>query len=169
MLGSPISGLVVGPCTPLHRSFIARLSADAFRPWSAEPSVAVLALIAEADLTLVATLRNDPVGFAVLRLVRSAKAYGPLAAPVIGHLDAIAVSRKVRMRGVGTALLAAVEARAASERALAVFLRTAFTNRAARGLFGARGYRNVARYAHAYFSHQGGIVMSKTLPITGAQ
>ncbi len=164
MRGTPPTGLVVRPCSVEHHAFIARLSEEAFLPYAADPSAEVSALIAEADATLVAIHHDAPVGFAVVRLARRERAYGPIAAPVIAHLDAIAVSRRLRLRGIGAKLLDEIEAAAARERAIAVFLRTAVANRPARCLFEAAGYRGVARYPHAYFPHQAGLVMMKPLP-----
>jgi ribosomal protein S18 acetylase RimI-like enzyme len=164
MMREPLSGLSVGALRHEHRAFVARLSNDAFAAYSSAPRASVDALIADAAVVLVAAIRDRPVGFAALRIERHARSYGPIARPVIAHLDAIAVTRAARRLGVGSALVMEIDARAAAQQAIAVYLRTAIGNSAARRLFEAHGYRSVARYAHAYLLDQSGLVMMKPLP-----
>ncbi len=164
MLGDPISGVTVTPFRREHHPFVARLSQEAFAAYSRDPRASIDDLIAESAAALVATWRDQPVGFAVLRLERRERPFGPIARPVIAHLDAIAVTRRARRRGIGSALMTEVEVRAVEDDAIAVYLRTAVANSAARRLFEGHGYRNVARYPHAYVRDQSGLVMMKALP-----
>ena len=148
----------------LDDPFVARLSAEAFGPYAKNPVAVVSAMIDEADGSFVATIDGEAVGFAVLRLVRRQRPFGPWASPATGHLDAIAVARRLQKRGVGSALIDHVEEAARSGGAVGMFLLTAAGNTPARALFESSGYQYLAGYAGAYLGRHAGVVMTKALP-----
>lgn len=158
-----VSGLLVRPHAALDDGFVARLSHETFGPYAKNPIGIVSSMIDEAHASFVATLDKEPVGFAILRIERRGRAYGPVAAPAIAHLDAIAVSPRLRKRGIASALLDHVEHLAATEGALGMFLLTAARNGPARTLFEACGYQYLAGYRAAYLGRHAGVIMTKAL------
>jgi ribosomal protein S18 acetylase RimI-like enzyme len=163
MRRATLAGLQVRPHVAFDDAFVARLSVQAFGPYAQNPVAVVSAMIDEADATFVATVDGEAVGFAVLRLVRRNRPFGPWASPATGHLDAIAVARQLQKRGVGSALMDQVETTASAGGAVGMFLLTAARNGPARSLFEASGYQYLAGYAGAYLGRHAGVVMTKAL------
>jgi ribosomal protein S18 acetylase RimI-like enzyme len=147
---------------PGDDKFLQELSDEAFGPYSHEPARAVRAMIASpAARTIVAELDGRPVGFVVVTLRRPARAFGPIAEPATAHIDAIAVSTRLRRRGIGKKLLKLAEAHAREAGAQSLFLMTAVRNRRARKLFEASGFVNLAALGNAYAFGDRAIMMMK--------
>ena len=154
--------LVVRSRKPGDDAFLEALCDEAFGPYSHEPARAVRAMMAApAARTIVAELDKRPVGFVVVRLCRRDRPYGPLAEPAVAHIDAIAVSTRVRRRGIGRELLRLAEAHARVAGAQSLFLMTAVRNRRARKLFEAAGFVNLAALGNAYAYGDRAILMMK--------
>ncbi len=119
--------------------FVQALSEQAFSEFSRQAGHRTL-WMAEHFPCLVAERAGERVGFAVLRL----------ASPDLAELTAIAVLESARGRGVGRALLLAVEDRARQEGAAGILLHTADANVAALELFLKRGYRIRRRLKRHY-------------------
>lgn len=114
---------------------IARIHALSFDdPWSGPVLRRILSMTGAAGMVARSDLRQDVAGFALLRLAADEC-----------ELLTIAVAPERRGRGVGAQLLDAVMERAAGAGARRVFLEVAEDNHAARGLYGARGFRVVGR------------------------
>lgn len=98
--------------------------------------------------------REKPSGFAVIRL-----AAGEAAA----ELRMIAVSPGEARKGLGRALLAEAERRAAAKGVLVMRLEVSAGNAAAMGLYASAGYRVVGRRAKYYNDGSDALLMDKEL------
>jgi [ribosomal protein S18]-alanine N-acetyltransferase len=136
---------------PSDDAFIERLSESAFSEYAFDARERALRP-RPGVVTLVAVLGDRPVGFAVISRRQT-----------VAQLDAIAVAEQQRGRGVGRALLAAVEREAARAGAGSVELATADSNLAALDLFLAAGYRIVRTIARFYPRGQTAHVLAKRL------
>lgn len=119
---------------------LARIHAAAFtvpRPWSADE---ITALLDAPGVILVA--RSE--GFALIRVAAGE-----------AELLTLAVVPRARRRGLGRALLAEAEARAAAAGAAEIFLEVTEDNAAARALYAAAGYTQAGR-RQGYFALPGG-------------
>lgn len=132
---------------------LARIHSAAFRvprPWSVGEFAA---LLDEPGVFLVART----TGFALIRVVADE-----------AELLTLAVLPRARLRGLGRALLAAAEARAAAAGAARIFLEVAEDNAPARALYVAAGYAAAGRRP-GYFVLPGGesvdaLVLHRALP-----
>ena len=75
----------------------------------------------------------------------------------------LAVAPAARRRGIGTALLAAAQARAAVEGAAAMFLEVSTRNHAAIGLYHSLGFQEVGRRPAYYTSGEDALVLKAPL------
>lgn len=132
---------------------LARIHAAAFavpRPWSAAE---IAALLEAPGAILIAR----PGGFALIRVAAGE-----------AELLTLAVAPPARRRGLGRALLAEAEARAAAAGAAELLLEVAEDNAAARALYAAAGYLPAGR-RRGYFALPGGgrvdaLVLRRALP-----
>lgn len=113
----------------------------------------VLASIARAE-TNVAVARDEGrlLGFGIMD-------YGEAHA----HLALLAVGAAARRRGVGTALLAWLEASALTAGITTVRAEVRWTNGEARAFYGARGYRELDRLAGYYQGREDAVRLEKVL------
>lgn len=123
----------------------------AFAEYSLDPDARI-----RGARTIVATLDEKLIGFASLRIRL------PFA-----HLDAIAVGESARGRGVGRALLGAIEHAALLAGAERMQLVTAESNLAALDLFLKQGYRIVRTHRRFYERGQTAHVLEKPLAPAG--
>jgi ribosomal protein S18 acetylase RimI-like enzyme len=107
------------------------------------------------------------VGFVALTHRIAKGPFGPWAEPVVSHLDAIAVRRDLRGRGLGKQLLAEAERLARARGSLSVSLTTAVSNVRARTAFRAAGYVAWLPLPEHYFGGEAraldAVAMSKVL------
>jgi ribosomal protein S18 acetylase RimI-like enzyme len=136
---------------PSDDAFIVELSHAAFSEYSPDARRRALSSLAGAG-TLIATLAERPVGFAVVR-----------RAGRVCHLDAIAVVETERGRGFGHALLSGAEQHARAQGARTLELVTAEANLAALELFLKSGYRIQRTLSRFYPRGQTAHVLSKEL------
>lgn len=149
--------LTVRPRMSSDGAFIAALSAEAFARFSVEPARTVRRMLFEPhSRTFVAELDGEPVALAVLSITSVERG-------VVAHLDAIAVERRARGRGIGRRLIEhlADEARALGAGSLS--LMTATANLAARRLFERTGFLTMATRRAAYRNGQRAVLMLKLL------
>lgn len=118
---------------------MAALAADAFAEFSRSPGPHTLSMLRTAS-TLIAERDGHPVGFSVTEF-RTDR---------VAHLVAIAVEYQHRGVGVGSALLAAEQARAVRHGSRALELCTAESNLEAIDLFLRRGFRIQSRVPQYY-------------------
>jgi ribosomal protein S18 acetylase RimI-like enzyme len=119
--------------------FVLQLSDAAFSEFSRDPARPTL-WMAEHFTGLLAIRGERRVGFAVVRVERSR----------LAELQAIAVIESERGRGVGRALLEAVERRARVGGSIGLVLHTAEANLAAIELFLKTGFR-IRRHLRRYY------------------
>jgi ribosomal protein S18 acetylase RimI-like enzyme len=162
--------------------FLLRLSERVFAPYSAFPGATMSSMLEEPfTVTMVArtrrapkpappgeagelpTTRGDSVGFFVLCIEPYGRAYGPIAAPVLSRLNAIAVVPELQGKGIGSFLLEGAMHLARRHSALSISLMTATANRAARRLFDRQGFRYLFAVEAAYARSQRAFVMTKVL------
>ena len=124
---------------PGDDGFVRELSRQAFAEFAREPVATTLGM-AQRFHAYVAERAGQPIGFAIVKLERGRPA----------ELTAIAVMEHERGRGVGRALLKAVEAAARRAGASLPTLHTADANLAAFELFHKQGYRLERRLPRYY-------------------
>ncbi|MDZ3835986.1 MAG: ribosomal protein S18-alanine N-acetyltransferase [Rhodospirillales bacterium] len=130
---------------PAHAELLASLHRLSLQQggWSA---TAMLALIeAFGAFALIALEADEPVGFALARVVADE-----------GEVLAIGVLPDRRRRGVGEALLSALEQRCGERGAERLFLEVACDNAAAQALYLSRGFVGVGRRPGYYEAPEGG-------------
>jgi ribosomal-protein-alanine N-acetyltransferase len=130
---------------PAHAELLASLHRLSLQQggWSA---TAMLALIeAFGAFALIALEAEEPVGFALARVVADE-----------GEVLAIGVLPDRRRRGVGEALLFALEQCCGERGAERLFLEVACTNAAAQALYLSRGFVGVGRRPDYYETPEGG-------------
>ena len=110
-----------------------------FQPGTAKAIREHMAAAAAFDTVLVATLGDEVVGFASLRILPQIESGVPHA-----ELADLFVAESQRRRGVGRALLAAAEQLARSRGARALALVTGFDNGGARAFYRAGGLEEFA-------------------------
>ncbi len=129
-------------CLRAYFAELARRFDDGFDPGRSNPALDT-ELTPPAGLLLVATLHDDPVGCAALKL------HGELA-----EVKRMWVAPAVRGLGLGRRLLAEIEERAAGTGARILRLETNRALREAIGLYRSAGYREVASFNdEAYADH----------------
>jgi ribosomal protein S18 acetylase RimI-like enzyme len=139
---------------PSDHAFLARLGADAFDDFDLRAEERTLEIVKHpATVTLVATVDDEPVGFASLELGRGG----------VAHLQAIAVGPAERGRGLGERLLVAVERAARARRATLIHLVTAQANVEAIALFLKCGFGIERRHRRFYGRGQDACTMVKDL------
>ena len=146
------SGLRVRPYQSADEPFVAQLATEAFAEFARRPEPLTLAMLASGS-TLIAERNGRRVGFSVAEF----------HADRITHLNAIAVEYQHRGLGVGSALLAAEQARARRRGSLALELCTADCNLEALDLFLRRGFRITGRLGHFYGRGQAACVLRQEL------
>jgi len=139
-MSAPREAMEVRALRGSDTEFVRELSVEAFTEFSRHAGARTL-WMAEHFTSLVAERAHRQVGFAVVRLQRQ---------PELSELAAIAVREAERGRGVGQALLRAVETRARAHASAGIVLHTADANVAALELFLKRGYRIQRRLARHY-------------------
>ncbi len=140
------------------RAFVAELAADAFGEYAPDAARVVLDFVARPSaISRIAVAEQIAVGFAVVNPV-------PIAS--VAWLNAIAVARAQRGRGVGRQLLADVERAAAARGIAELWLNTAQGNLAALDLFLKCGYAIHGRHPRFYARGQGAVEMRKRLAPT---
>lgn len=122
-------GVRVRPYQITDEPFVARLAAEAFAEFSRRPGHHTLSMLRTGS-SLIAELNGRPAGFSVAEFHDR-----------VAHLSAIAVEYEQRGLGVGSALLAAEQARARQRGFRAIELCTADCNLEAIDLFLRRGFR----------------------------
>ena len=161
-----IGTVTVRPRRPEDDEFIRALARSAFSRYSQAPGRFVMRMIDEPPThALVAETEGLLRGFAVVSFTALGRAFGPWTHPVVASLDAIAVHPDAQHRGIGRALLAAVESVGRKSKAVSVSLRTAAGNTRAQVLFLAAGYQVMAEIPRYYRGRQSALAMTKLLGV----
>jgi ribosomal protein S18 acetylase RimI-like enzyme len=161
---SPTVLLSIRPSRPEDHAFIDRLAGQAFRHYAREPAEVVHNMMREPDaITEVAERDGEPIGFFIVRLNQHHKDFGPLEQPKVAHLNAIAVDRVYRGRGVGRGLLARAMQLSHHQEALSMFLMTAAANERARLMFERAGFDYLGIVPNSYLARQDGLWMMRIL------
>ena len=163
MRRTPLEGLWLRPLAPDDRPDLEVLSHEAFSDWAQQPARSVVAMAAAAEYTVVAVLDGTMAGFALGRRVEGPRRFGPWEHPHVQHIDAIAVTPRLRRRGVGSALLMHVIKLAKSDGARGLFAMTAANNRAARALFEGAEFDYLAGIRSAYREGEPAVLLTKYL------
>ena len=154
-----LSTLIVRPRAPADSAFIATLSQEAFLRFAQRPARAVRHMVLDPRArSFIAEVDGERCGMAVM-------SQETVARGTMMRLDAIAVVRALRGRGVGRQLLERVIADAQAHGAEGISLMTATGNRAARGLFAAMGFMVIATKLDAYRGGLRAVLMLKPLQI----
>jgi ribosomal protein S18 acetylase RimI-like enzyme len=146
-------GITVRPYTAEDDPFIARLAHDAFLEFTPRPVQHTLDM-ARHFRTLVAQRGGQRVGFVTLSGRPGDDVY---------VVQAIAVIRRERGRGIGHRLMQAFEAVAAAEGARRLELCTADYNLAALDLFLKRGFRIARRREDFYARGQAACILVRNV------
>lgn len=113
---------------------------ELFKPGGGEPHAVIAGRISEpGQFYWVATLADDPVGYAYARLVMEPESLWRYASRVL-LLDQMGVDARHRSRGIGAALWRAVRETAATEAADRVILNVWSFNRDARRFYEQLGF-----------------------------
>jgi len=144
--------IVLRPYEPADEAFIAPLAHEAFDEFTPRAVPHTLDMVQRFH-TLVALRAGRPVGFLTL----SGRAGDVFV------VQAIAVSRRDRGRGIGHRLMQAFESIAAAQHAQQLELCTADCNLAALDLFLRRGFRIVRRRERFYDRGQAACILVKSL------
>lgn len=144
-------GLTLRPYRSTDERFVTALAAEAFAEFSRRPGPHTLSMLQRAS-TLIAERDELALGFSVTEF-----------RPDVAHLVAIAVEYEYRGLGVGSALLAAEQARARRRGLRALELCTAEGNLEAIDLFLRRGFRIQRRVPHYYARGQTACVLRHDL------
>ncbi len=145
-------GLRIRPYRSTDQAFVEQLAGEAFAEFSQRPGAHTLSMLRTGS-TLIAERDGRPVGFSVTDF----RGEGP------AHLVAIAVDYQERGLGVGSALLAAEQARARRRGSPALELCTADGNLEAIDLFRRRGFKILRRVPHYYARGQTACVLRHDL------
>lgn len=135
-------GLTIRDARPEDAQALARLIEQLGYPTSPEAVLRRLELLAasEADRLLVAELEGQAVGLASVHVSLSVEYDEPAA-----KLSAIVVDREYRRRGIGQALVAALEAEARARGCCLIFLTTAERRGDAHDFYGRIGFEETGR------------------------
>jgi GNAT superfamily N-acetyltransferase len=114
----------------------------------------------------VASDDGKRVGFFVLRFERLPRTYMGLVRPLVARVDALAVIRSSRGRGIGRALVERAEYVARREGAVVLTLMTAQSNRRGRRLFASSGFLPLLTWEQGYENGDSGLELWKPL-LTG--
>jgi ribosomal protein S18 acetylase RimI-like enzyme len=143
---------------PSDRAFLAELAHGAFGDFDPRAREHTLQSVATAGAVTLVALRGDrPVGFAVLEFRRGDAA-----------LQAIAVERAERGRGIGGRLMHAVEHAARKQGAAMLRLCTAQANVEALALFMKHGFRIERRMPRFYPNGQDACMLARSVLVDGA-
>lgn len=135
--------------------FIEDVGREAFARWSLRPGLVLRGMIADPAAEVeVVTEGNRRIGFVVVRFDQAAYDLGPWTLPLAARVEAIAVRRGFRGRGVGRALLVRAEEIAVQRGAVVMSLLTAANNRRARKLFADIGYLPLLQWQAAYVNRE---------------
>ena len=149
---------------PSDAHFIEQLSDKAFRVYGPYGSLISQWFESGLTFTLIAFLKQKPVGFAMMGSVSKGACPGHM-----GELLAIAVESGSRKRGIGTLLLKGVERKAAEWGVTRIGLHTAVDNIPARNLFEKNGYRIYGTRRRFYPAGQDAYKLIKEIGQTGDQ
>ncbi len=140
-----------GAAGPADAPAMAGLHRTAFpRGWSAEE---LALLLSEPGAAACAVRRGDALlGFALGRTAADE-----------AEILSLVVETRARRRGLGAALLAALETACFEAGARAIFLEVSEANEAAQALYAAAGYREVGRRPRYYEDGAGALTMRKPL------
>jgi ribosomal-protein-alanine N-acetyltransferase len=132
-------GIRIEPAGRAHAEVLAGLHRLSLQHGSWSPTAMVALIEAFGAFALIAVEDDEPVGFALARVVAGE-----------GEVLAIGVLPDRRRRGVGGALLSALEQGCGERGAGRLFLEVACDNAAAQSLYVARGFVGVGRRAGYY-------------------
>lgn len=171
----PLTDVTLRPPEPGDDGPLHALGVEAFGRYSTHPGESVRSMLRDPRCEVrvaavpLAGRSGAPVvgGFVVLSHRVAKGPFGPWAEPVISHLDAIAVRRDLRGRGLGKLLLGEAERLAKARGSLSVCLTTAVSNVRARTAFRAAGYVAWLPLPEHYFGGEArsldAVAMSKVL------
>ncbi len=149
--------LTVRPRMPSDGAFIATLSAEAFARFAVDPERTVRRMLFEPQSrTFVAERDGVPVALAVMSITSVKRG-------TVAHLDAIAVVRQARGRGIGRRLIEHVATEARALGAGSLSLMTAAANLTARRVFERSGFMTIATRSAAYRNGQRAVLMLRVL------
>ena len=140
--------------------YMVRLAANTFQEFGDYRAIIEQWLDTPRVASLVLAGEGERFGFALIARHRRLGFIGP----VFAELVAIIIESEERGRGLGTLLLEAAEETARSWKAREMRLHTAVENTAARGFFGAAGYRESALARAAYPNGQPALELRRSLP-----
>jgi ribosomal protein S18 acetylase RimI-like enzyme len=138
--------------------FVLILGKSAFEPYGAYEGTLRAWFQSGLSMTLIATLRERPVGFAMLGPLETA-AY----LPNLFELLAIAVMPSEREKGIGNLLLTEAEERARRQGGEILVLHTALENAPAQGLFKKQGFTPSDMKKGFYPEGQDALLMYKNI------
>jgi len=140
------------PAGPGDAALLAALHGAAFPadPWSEGAMARLLAM--PGAIALIATRDREPAGFVLARVAADE-----------AEIVTLGVAPSRTRQGVGRSLLAAAAAEAAKRGATRLFLEVAATNRAARRLYAAAGFREAGRRRRYYTDGADAVVLARPL------
>lgn len=159
-----VEGLWLRPLSPEDRGELEVLAEQAFEAWATQPAQAFTAMLASSAHAVVAVLDGSVAGFALSRRVDGPPVYGPWERPHVQHVDAVAVHRHLRRRGVGAALVSHLVELAERDGARGIFAMTAADNYGARALLEGAGLDYLAGMRGAYRMREPAVLMFRYLP-----
>ncbi len=152
------SGIEIRAARRSDSEYIVRLSEQAFRLYGPYEGLVSQWLETPPTEALMACIALRAVGFAMIGQLSPAADQGGVL-----ELLAIAVEAGKRRKGIGAALMKAVEDRAVELHAKSVILHTGTDNLAAQALFSRSGYTPCEIKEHFYPAGQDAVMMSKAL------
>mgnify|MGYP001772919012 FL=1 len=149
-MGAP-EGVVIRRFRRTDMAALLRVEEECFPPGRRYSELTFRYLMSlPGSVTLVAEVGGEVAGYAL----------GYLEPGGVGHVASLAVRPAYRRRGVGTALLRALEGELAREGARAFRLEVAASNREARRLYEREGYE-VVGVLPGYYGGEDGLLMEK--------
>jgi ribosomal-protein-alanine N-acetyltransferase len=142
----------INPYATDDYDFIVQLAAVSFSEYAHAPGAQVTRTLREANTSTLIAFAPERAGFAMVRRGED-----------VAYLQAIAVAETHRGRGIGKALLVAVERLAHHHGAEALELATSQANLSALELFLRRGYSIVSRKSRYYERGQDAVILRKHL------
>jgi ribosomal-protein-alanine N-acetyltransferase len=155
--GSHRLGIEIRAARRSDNDYVVRLSEQAFRVYGPYERLVSQWLETAPTETYIACIDLRPAGFAMIGQLSPAADQGGIT-----ELLAIAVDAGERRKGIGAALMKAVENRAVELHAKRVILHTGTDNLAAQALFSRSGYTPCEIKQRFYPAGQAAVMMSKT-------
>ncbi len=150
-------GIEIRTARPSDNDYVIRISEQAFRIYGPYEGLVSQWLETAPTETIIACTDHRPAGFAMIGQLSPAAGQGGVI-----ELLAIAVEAGKRRKGIGAALMKAVENRAMELHACRVILHTGTDNLAAQALFSRSGYTPCEIKRRFYPAGQDAVMMSKT-------